>query len=106
MKLIGIMRELEFNPTDDAGFVDFGVNLNDNIGRMQHPQCLSFFPRTNLRSRDFRSFLLQICNQLPLLVLSGLRGWKQPATITNQAKNGEYSEYSPPGNEFSISLDV
>ena len=45
IKLIGLMRALEFRPTDDAGFVDFELDLNVKIGQMAHaiPNVFSFF---------------------------------------------------------------
>ena len=45
IKLIGLMRSLEFRPSEDVGFVEFDVNLNTKIGQMAHaiPNVFSFF---------------------------------------------------------------
>lgn len=45
IKLIGLMRALEFRPTDNAGFVDFDVKIDVKIGQMAHaiPNVFSFF---------------------------------------------------------------
>lgn len=45
IKIIGLMRALEFRLADNAGFVDFDSNLNFRIGQMAHaiPNVFSFF---------------------------------------------------------------
>jgi uncharacterized protein (DUF1501 family) len=45
MKILGLMRALEFKLASDAGFIDFDININFKIGQMAHalPNVFSFF---------------------------------------------------------------
>jgi uncharacterized protein (DUF1501 family) len=45
IKIVGLMRALEFKLAPDAGFIDFDININLKIGQMAHalPNVFSFF---------------------------------------------------------------
>jgi uncharacterized protein (DUF1501 family) len=45
LKIIGLMRALEFTPSVDAGYVDFDTKINVKMGQMAHaiPNVFSFF---------------------------------------------------------------
>ena len=45
IKLVGMMRALEYRSTEDAGFIDFDDNIDIRIGQMAHaiPNVFSFF---------------------------------------------------------------
>jgi uncharacterized protein (DUF1501 family) len=45
IKIVGLMRALEFGLSDGAGFVDFDISINRKIGQMAHaiPNVFSFF---------------------------------------------------------------
>ena len=45
LRLVRVMRSLQFQPAEDAPFVRFAVPLADNIGQQSHklPDVFSFF---------------------------------------------------------------